>query len=187
MSAENRITIATYSATGRTMTNSVYQHSYGQILRLEGFENLPDPFEIHFSAQINGEAIPRIGTDGAVAIPDELVEQRQPIFAWLFLHDTEDDGETVYTIEIPIKARAKMVNREPTTVEQDVISQAIGALHDATTRSEAAADRAEQAANAAGYVSFEINEDGDLIYTRTENVDIDFALDENGDLIMTEI
>lgn len=56
MDEENRITIAEYSATGRTRTDPIYQHSYGQILQLEGFDNLPDPFEMHFSPQINGEA-----------------------------------------------------------------------------------------------------------------------------------
>lgn len=43
------------------------------------------------------------------------------------------------------------------------------------------ADRAEQAAGQAGYMFFYINEDGDLIYQRTPNVDVDFYLDD-GDL-----
>ena len=47
------------------------------------------------------------------------------------------------------------------------------------------ADRAEQAANTAGYLDVEIV-DGRLIYTRTDAVDVDFALDD-GRLIMEAI
>lgn len=47
------------------------------------------------------------------------------------------------------------------------------------------ADRAEQAANTAGYLDVEIV-DGRLIYTRTDAVDVDFALN-NGRLIMEAI
>jgi hypothetical protein len=47
------------------------------------------------------------------------------------------------------------------------------------------AERAEQAASTAGYLDVEIV-DGRLIYTRTDAVDVDFALD-NGRLIMEAI
>lgn len=47
------------------------------------------------------------------------------------------------------------------------------------------AERAEQAANNAGYLDIEIV-DGHLIYTRTDAVDVDFVLD-NGHLIMEVI
>ena len=47
------------------------------------------------------------------------------------------------------------------------------------------ADRAEQAANTAGYLDVEIV-DGRLIYTRTDAVDVDFSLN-NGRLIMEAI
>lgn len=67
------------------------------------------------------------------------------------------------------------------TVGYDVYS-AIQALADAAAQS---ADRAEQAANTAGYLDMEIV-DGDLIYTRTDAVDVDFAL-VDGDLVMEAI
>lgn len=43
------------------------------------------------------------------------------------------------------------------------------------------ADRAEQAAAQSGYMFFYINENGDLVYQRTDNVDVDFYL-KDGDL-----
>lgn len=64
------------------------------------------------------------------------------------------------------------------TVGHDVYS-AIEALADAAEQS---AERAEQAANTAGYIDVEIV-DGDLIYKRTDAVDVDFAL-VDGDLVM---
>lgn len=45
------------------------------------------------------------------------------------------------------------------------------------------ADRAEQGAAAAGYMDLYINNNGHLIYTRTDNVDNDFNIDSNGHLI----
>lgn len=53
-------------------------------------------------------------------------------------------------------------------------------------RAAADADRAEQAATNAGYLDVEIDENGHLIYTRTDAVDVDFELD-NGHLIMEAI
>ena len=48
------------------------------------------------------------------------------------------------------------------------------------------AERAEQAANTAGYMDVEII-DGRLIYTRTDAVDVDFELNDNGHLLMEVI
>lgn len=45
---------------------------------------------------------------------------------------------------------------------------------------------AEQGAASAGYLDVEINEDGHLIYIRTDQVDVDFSL-ENGHLIMEAV
>jgi len=67
------------------------------------------------------------------------------------------------------------------TVGHDVYS-AIEALADAAEQS---AERAEQAANTAGYIDVEIV-DGDLIYKRTDAVDVDFELID-GDLVMEVI
>ena len=44
------------------------------------------------------------------------------------------------------------------------------------------ANRAEQAAAQSGYMHFYINDEGDLIYRRTSNVNVDFYLDNDGDL-----
>lgn len=48
------------------------------------------------------------------------------------------------------------------------------------------ADRAEQAAGQSGYMFFHIDSNGDLIYERTSNVDVDFRL-VDGDLILEAV
>lgn len=62
-------------------------------------------------------------------------------------------------------------------------SASLSAVHAADSASDAlaSADRAEQAAANAGYMFFHIDSNGDLIYERTTNTQVDFYLDD-GDL-----
>ena len=66
---------------------------------------------------------------------------------------------------------------------QEAAETAQGKAEDAQGAAETSADRAEQAAQNAGYMFFYIDDDGDLIYQRTNNVDVDFYL-EDGDLFV---
>lgn len=143
---ENRIIKVKYSPDGYTKTNAIYQYNYGQVLQLEGFPEgmLPGTFEMHFSVG-NGLAKTQIGTDGAVVVFDECLERYGTIAAWLFLHDTESDGETKYTIEIPVRRRDKTVNAPPTPVQHDVITTTIAALQSGVSAAEAAADSVRNA------------------------------------------
>jgi hypothetical protein len=64
-------------------------------------------------------------------------------------------------------------------------STATAAATSASTSAASAAtnaDRAGQSAKDAGYMYFYINDEGDLIYQRTSNVNVDFYLDNDGDL-----
>jgi len=49
------------------------------------------------------------------------------------------------------------------------------------------AERAEQAATTAGYMEMQIDENGHLIYTRTDQVGVDFDINNNGHLIMESV
>lgn len=69
---------------------------------------------------------------------------------------------------------------------QGYILEAMGyrdQAHEYADAADASADRAEQAAGSAGYMIIEIDDEGHLIYTRTDNVGVDFSL-EGGHLIM---
>ena len=233
-----------------TKTRSLYQYDYGQVLT---FPDLVTPltYQVQFCNSGDTQTIEAIGNADGVAIPDDVLRTGTYINVYVFLHDTETDGETRYSIIIPVNRRPEMSDIEPTPTEQREIDQLISTLNDGVSRSETAADnaeaselaahnsaeaaarseqtatnaantatqkateaansataaaqsasasaqsatasaqsatesatsadRAEQAAQNAGYMFFYIDENGDLIYQRTPNVDVDFYLSD-GDL-----
>ena len=86
-------------------TSPVYQYDYGMILKFHSLD-LPSIYEVHFSNTAeDGEAIPVLGNEDGVLIPDELLITGEPVYAWLYLHTTDSDGETVYSITIPVIER----------------------------------------------------------------------------------
>lgn len=124
-------------------TTPLYQYDYGQILKIHGVE-LPDAYEVHFSNTQNGNATVSIGNADGVQIPDIYLRSGAPVYAWIYLHTGEDDGETKYLITIPVIGRAAITGDTPTPVQQDAITQAIAALNNGVQRAEAAADGIEQ-------------------------------------------
>ena len=101
------IITASFPAGERTATTrSLYQYDYGQILRFEGLE-LPQAYEVHFSDKpYSGEATTQIGNADGVTIPDAYLLNSGYVYAWIYLHTGEDDGETRYTIKIPVAGRS---------------------------------------------------------------------------------
>lgn len=126
-----------------------YQWDYGQVLRINGI-TLPHSFQVHFSNTPKvGTSKTAIGTDGAVVIPDEYLTTGKTIYAWIFLHDSATDGETIYSITIPVIPRPQPTDEEPTPVQQSEINQLINALNSGVDKAETAADSAEAAQTAA--------------------------------------
>lgn len=124
---------------GKTVikTSPLYQYDYGQILKLEGV-TLPTSYEVHFSNTPHGNAVTMIGGVDGVEIPDISLTGGSNVYAWLYLHTGEDDGETEIAITIPVIRRAQPTNGTPTPVQQDAITQAIAALNTAVTEAETA-------------------------------------------------
>ena len=181
-----------------TVTAPIVKEDYGLYLQIEGVE-LPQTYEVDFSnSEHNGTSVTMIGNSDGVLIPHQFIDTGKDIFAFLY-HVGANYGRTVYKFRIPNKVRPDRTDDTPTPEEQSTIDQAISALNtavaqtaqdvigaDASAQSASAdADRAEQAANNAGYLDVEIV-DGRLIYTRTDAVDVDFTLN-NGRLIMEAI
>lgn len=158
---ETKIIKAVFGGGTSTVTNKRTRTDYGQVLEIIGID-LPDTFECIFSnsATSAGVGKKQIGSSQRVLIPDEYLATGQPIYAWILLHDTEDDGRHMYSIRIPVADMPDTSPAEPTPVEQSVISQAITALNSAVTtttqkaqEATESADRAEQAAEGVeGYV-----------------------------------
>ena len=135
--ADNRIVVARFMLGEKnSVTTPIYQYNYGNVLRFEGL-TLPSTFEVHFSNDQFGEATTSIGTDNEVVIPDMYLTDPGDLYAWVFLHDTADDGETMYQVMIPLIARAEISDEPPTPEQQSAITQAIAALNEAVEDCEA--------------------------------------------------
>lgn len=141
--------VTAYLWNSRTATTAArYQWNYGQVLRINGVD-LPHSFQAHFSnTPIVGTAKTFIGTDGQVGIPDEYLTTGKPVYVWIFLHHAETDGETMYSVTIPVIPRPQPVDEEPTPVQQSEINQLIDALNSGVEKAETAAEAAEGSATA---------------------------------------
>lgn len=149
---DNRIIIASFAVGENvTVTSPAYQYNYGNVLRVNGIE-LPDAFEVHFSNNQYGESTTSIGNSNEVTIPDMYLANGKDIYAWIYLHDDSDDGETVYQILIPVMERAEITNAEPTPEQQDVITQTIAALNAAVAESETNVEHYPKIENGEWYV-----------------------------------
>ena len=111
-------------------TRSLHQWDYGQVLQFEGID-LPAAYTVHFANQpMSGNAKTQVGGPDGVDIPDEYLTTGLPVYAWVYLHSGADDGETVYSVTIPVTKRPKPVEEPPTPQQQGAIDTAIAALNE---------------------------------------------------------
>lgn len=93
----------------KVYADGLYQYDYGQQLRIKGV-NVPEVLEIHFSNGTQSEAtvMAAILDEGNIIseIPNYLLEKSLNINAWIYVTD-ENSGETIKTIILKVKARAK--------------------------------------------------------------------------------
>ena len=135
--ANNIIQANITSSLNPTVTRFAWQADYGQILQISGIE-LPDYYEVHFSnQQVGGTTVTQIGDENGVTIPDSMFLSGSDIYAFIYLHTGEEDGETVYKIMIPVKDRPLPSDVQPTPAEQSAIDQAIIALNNAIDQANA--------------------------------------------------
>lgn len=100
----------------------------------------------------------------------------------------ESAEETAVSAAAQATTSAESAYQSQTTATTKAAEAEASASAAAGSASEAAtsADRAEQAAAQSGYMFFYIDENGDLIYERTRNVNVDFSLID-GDLYVEAI
>lgn len=145
----NHVIRAEFGQLKSARTRALYQWDYGIQLEFDGL-NLPAVYEVHFANQIfSGEAKTTLGGPDGVLIPDEYLTTGETVYAWIYLHDGAEDGESVYTITIPVTRRPKQTEEEPTPVQQGLIDQAIAALNAAVAQTGADARDAASSAGAA--------------------------------------
>lgn len=149
MSEALNVITAAFGGMREVTTARLWQWDYGQVLKITGL-NLPTAFEVHFSnSKERGTSKTQIGQDSQVTIPDEYLTSGAYVYAFIYLHEGETDGETEYRITIPVKERPQPTDVEPTPQEQSEITQAIAALNSAVEQTSADVTSADASARAA--------------------------------------
>lgn len=159
----NRIIECRLDSTYKEIYTGIWQHDYGQILRITGVD-LPKAVEVQFSLRDKGgDTLTRIGTtvDGVteVKVPDSFLKnenctQNYLIYAWIYVTD-DASGNTEYQIILHVKSRPKP--EEPT--EEPLPEPNI--FHETVEAVNAAADRAETAEQNAGKHAASASESAD--------------------------
>lgn len=106
-----------------------YRYDYGQVLRIAGISGLPDVYEVHFGNSGTETAYRALVSGSQVDIPDELFETGLDVWFWVYVHESATDGTTVYRARIPVNARPKPEDYEPTPTETGIIEDAIELLN----------------------------------------------------------
>ena len=143
--AEFRHVVTASFRAGKTssVARSLWQWDYGIVLRFDGI-SLPDAYEVHFSnSATGGDAVSQTGTSDGVAIPNIMFESGKPVYAFVYLHDDLDDGETAYTAVIPVHERPKP-NYDEVTPEQQSAFEIMYAQMEKAARAESVRVSAEE-------------------------------------------
>ncbi len=140
------------------------QWDRGQVLNLTVPDGLPSTYQVHFTFKGSNKAlnVPVFSTT-QVPIPDELLTQPRDLIAYVYLIASDDSGETVKTIHLPVERRAKPEDYSelPQTFQErvDSLLMSINEKADsAVERATSAAQEASEAATAA-QTAKEVSED----------------------------
>lgn len=177
---DNIITVNYKNSHYSVSSTILWQWDYGQILKLVGFD-LPENYIVHFANDpLAGDALVQIGDEDGVDIPDELLETGKPIYAWLYQHTSNTDGETVYMITINVKPRPKPTDGDATPEQINAVDRAIAALNGAVTTATSASEAAILAKNSAEAAANE----ADRIITNVVRFDVEQTLTQQQQLIV---
>ena len=116
-------------------TSHVFQYDYGLTLMIDGIQ-LPAEYEIHFSNKKRGVAKKGELVEGGAKIPDEYLRSGDNVYAWVYIRHGDDDGYTVYSVEIPVVQRSVEQGDNITIIEHNIIDEAIAALEDAVEKTD---------------------------------------------------
>lgn len=117
-------------------TKPVFQYDYGQIIKIH-LNSLPATYKVEFSNSTRADAVPTVQTTDEATIPAQFLDGGSTVYAWIVVVD-ENSRTTEYALMIPVTARSKPTDTEPTPEEQSEIDQAIAALNGAVDAAETA-------------------------------------------------
>lgn len=114
---------AVFASGRRVKTAPLWRYDHGIKLQPVGLE-LPDNYEMHFSNSETGEAKTVLADASGAVIPAEYLIPGTEVYAWIYLVG-DSYGRTKAQITVPVSAKAKPTDQEPTPEQQTVIEQAI--------------------------------------------------------------
>ena len=187
-------------STCKEIYTGIWQHDYGQILRITGVD-LPKAVEVQFSLRDKGgDTLTRIGTtvDGVteVKVPDSLLKnenctQNYLIYAWIYVTD-DASGNTEYQIILHVKSRPKPEKpTEEPLPEPNIFHETVEAVNASADRAEMAEQNAKGSAEKAETALADMKETvGNLTETVEQAEKLDGNLDkklEQGENIVANI
>jgi len=110
------------------VAESVYQHDYGLVLVLDGV-NFESVFDAYFETTEQDEAIPVIGRNNRVAIPNDCLSRAGTVVLHIPVHTGVNDSEVEYIVSFKVIGRAIPIY-DGTPRESTAIAKAIAVLQD---------------------------------------------------------
>lgn len=118
-------------------TKPMFQWDWGQIVRLH-ISDLPAAYKVEFSNSTRADAVSTVQTTDEVIVPAQFLESGNSVYAWVVVVD--EARTTEYSLIIPVSARAKPTDTEPSPEEHSEIEQALSALNQAVSNVQEIAD-----------------------------------------------
>lgn len=119
-------TITAYFKGRKGVAESIYQNDYGMVMVFDGIE-LPAHFDCYFSIQNQEEAVPGVGVDNRVAIPNSVLANPGKVTIHIPLHTGANDSEVEYVVYFRVIGRARPVD-DGTPAQMTSIEQALALL-----------------------------------------------------------
>lgn len=125
-------TITAYFKGRVGVCESVYQYDTGMVLVLDGID-LGEAFVAYFDVSGAEDAIPAIGQEDRVAIPNSCLTTSGNVTVHIPINEGENDSEVEYVVTFRVIGRARPVD-DVTSADQSVIAQAIALVRTAWSR-----------------------------------------------------
>ena len=127
-------TITAYFKGRVGVAESVYQNDYGIVMAFDSID-LPAHFDCYFSRLNQEEALPGLGADNRVTIPNSILANPGNVTIHIPLHTGEDDSEVEYVIYFKVIGRARPID-DGTPAQMTAIERALALLSQPITNIE---------------------------------------------------
>lgn len=127
-------TITAYFKGRVGVAESVYQNDYGIVMAFDSID-LPAHFDCYFSRLNQEEALPGIGADRMVVIPNSILASPGTVTIHIPIHTGENDSEVEYVVYFKVIGRARPID-DGTPAQMTAIEQALALLQNPITNIE---------------------------------------------------